>query len=455
MQTNKATSSRIKEGTNTNLVIVPSNQHESAFYGLAKAAGDSTQGSSDNPVGQYTSGAIGKIQSMFGLSDDMELIEAVAEHRETENLFDGNFDETGYINNSGEDASSNNYKRTSTYYPIDGSTYSTLYSYNEDNGGTTDLFFYASDKTYISKVDLSGVSQSKTIPSNAAYFRLHRNATKTKHITLTYTYQGKYIPYRRWIGIKSGCVGYNALDEDARTYANPLYGKNILVFGDSIWGNDRTDGVCDFLAAYSGANVYNGAVGGTNITDLRTTDSPAYLPFDGVNIVHALMTDTWTDQEANKASVISYVADETLPMLEALDVSSLDMIILSYGRNDITTSETLAEIQTALETIIDDIQSHYPSIRILVLTPIWSMFASKTIDGDSYTSTNGMTLRSLADGLMTKAKAKHVSSCDMLENMQLSQNTMATYMDSDEVHLNAKGNAMYAHIVHGKLRSLF
>ena len=213
--------------------------------------------------------------------------------------------------------------------------------------------------------------------------------------------------------------------------------------------------MCDFLAAYSGANVYNGAVGGTNITNLRTTDSPAYLPFDGVNIVHALMTDTWTDQEANKASVISYVAEDTLPMLEALDVSSLDMIILSYGRNDITTSETLAEIQTALETIIDDIQSHYPTIRILVLTPIWSMFASKTIDGDSYTSTSGMTLRSLADGLMTKAKAKHVSSCDMLENMQLSQNTKATYMDSDEVHLNAKGNAMYAHIVHGKLRSLF
>ena len=384
-----------------------------------------------------------------------DLVDSVAEKRETLNLFDGNFDEIGYINNSGEDASSNNFKRTSTYYPIDGTTYSTLYSYNLDNGGTTNIMFYNSSKEYLGKADIAGISQSKSIPSGTAFFRIYRDKAKTKGISITYTYQGKFIPYRRWTGIKSGCVGYNALDEDARAYANPLYGKNILVFGDSIWGNDRTDGVCDFLAAYSGANVYNGAVGGTNITNLRTTDSPAYLPFDGVNIVHALMTDTWTDQEANKASVISYVATDTLPMLEALDVSSLDMIILSYGRNDITTSETLAEIQTALETIIDDIQSHYPTIRILVLTPIWGMFASKTIDGDSYTSTSGMTLRSLADGLMTKAKAKHVSSCDMLENMQLSQYTKATYMDSDEVHLNAKGNAMYAHIVHGKLRSMF
>ena len=47
----KAQPADIKLGTNNYLPIVPNNQHESAFYGLAKAAGDTTQSQSDNAIG--------------------------------------------------------------------------------------------------------------------------------------------------------------------------------------------------------------------------------------------------------------------------------------------------------------------------------------------------------------------------------------------------------------------
>lgn len=46
--------------------VSPTWQHESAFYGLAKAAGDSTQSSSDNAVGTYTTEAKAAIRSMIG-----------------------------------------------------------------------------------------------------------------------------------------------------------------------------------------------------------------------------------------------------------------------------------------------------------------------------------------------------------------------------------------------------
>lgn len=46
--------------------IVPARQHEAVFYGLAKAAGDSTQSASANAVGTYTDSAKDKIQSMLG-----------------------------------------------------------------------------------------------------------------------------------------------------------------------------------------------------------------------------------------------------------------------------------------------------------------------------------------------------------------------------------------------------
>ena len=50
-------------------VITPYSQHKAAFYGLARAAGDTTQASSTNTVGNYTQDAKTSIQDMLGISD--------------------------------------------------------------------------------------------------------------------------------------------------------------------------------------------------------------------------------------------------------------------------------------------------------------------------------------------------------------------------------------------------
>lgn len=62
-----ATSSYVKAGSNYFRSLVPAIQHESAFYGLAKAAGDATQASSANAVGTYTDDAKSAIQTMLGI----------------------------------------------------------------------------------------------------------------------------------------------------------------------------------------------------------------------------------------------------------------------------------------------------------------------------------------------------------------------------------------------------
>ena len=63
----KASDANVKTGTESMKPIVPSNQHMSTFYGLAKAAGDSTQSSSSNSVGTYTDNAKDAIQQMLGV----------------------------------------------------------------------------------------------------------------------------------------------------------------------------------------------------------------------------------------------------------------------------------------------------------------------------------------------------------------------------------------------------
>ena len=59
----------MKQGTTNNAVVTPGRQHRAVFYGLAKAAGDTTQTRSSNAVGAYTAEAKSAIKTMLGVVD--------------------------------------------------------------------------------------------------------------------------------------------------------------------------------------------------------------------------------------------------------------------------------------------------------------------------------------------------------------------------------------------------
>ena len=65
---NTAPDNVIKAGSNSYAPITPSNQSKATFYGLAKAAGDTTQSVSDNAVGTYTDEAKAAIKNMLGIT---------------------------------------------------------------------------------------------------------------------------------------------------------------------------------------------------------------------------------------------------------------------------------------------------------------------------------------------------------------------------------------------------
>ncbi len=75
---NAAAKSVIKAGDDQVKPIVVNHQHEAAFYGLAKAAGDSTQSASANAVGTYTAEAKAKIKAMLGIDEWELLVDATA-----------------------------------------------------------------------------------------------------------------------------------------------------------------------------------------------------------------------------------------------------------------------------------------------------------------------------------------------------------------------------------------
>ena len=73
MIVNPPSNDEIKNGNDNFKPIVPSKQSQSTFYGLAKAAGDTTQAASDNAVGTYTDDAKTAIRTMLGAVGDVQV----------------------------------------------------------------------------------------------------------------------------------------------------------------------------------------------------------------------------------------------------------------------------------------------------------------------------------------------------------------------------------------------
>jgi len=68
LQINTPSDANIKQGYGVYVPIVAQKQHQSVFYGLAKAAGHDEKDST-LPVGQYTPEAQTAIRTMLGLED--------------------------------------------------------------------------------------------------------------------------------------------------------------------------------------------------------------------------------------------------------------------------------------------------------------------------------------------------------------------------------------------------
>ena len=65
LKINAAGAANVKSGSSSYAPIVTARQHDAAFYGLAKAAGDTTQSASSNAVGTYTDAAKSAISTML------------------------------------------------------------------------------------------------------------------------------------------------------------------------------------------------------------------------------------------------------------------------------------------------------------------------------------------------------------------------------------------------------
>lgn len=236
--------------------------------------------------------------------------------------------------------------------------------------------------------------------------------------------------------------------------------QTILCLGDSIFGNDGQ--IPQYLAQLTGAEVIRGAIGGSRVS---AKAGSAFAPLDGENLVQALTSGDWTAQDSAVASLqdaYTWLPDR-IATLKAVDMSAVDLVIMNWGTNDYTSGQTIEDVCAAYGVVIDSLQSTYPELRILITTPIWRYFDDaedgSKVNGDNkvYTEDGGdATLKEIAEAIEAFAKEKRISVLNAYQNMPLSYNTATTYFDAnDKTHLNAKGNMVYAHLLNGKIRTMY
>lgn len=298
--------------------------------------------------------------------------------------------------------------------------------------------------------------------NDAKVFDLTKSITYTSGAYMTGTYTASADGYLVFVYADNSAQDdvyvefTEIIPDNVRLYyrEEKLHDLDILLLGDSLFGNDGE--INDFLNDKFNSSV-NGAFGGTSVSIRSGADDFKY--FDGVNLVTALTTQTWTDQDAaaaNLAGTYTWVPDR-LAALKAVDMQSIDLIVMDWGTNDYTQGKTIAEIVTAYDSVIDMLQTAYPTIRLLITTPLWRYF------GDPVDNENGdnkvynvSTLKEIVEAIETFAKDKRISVLNAYQNVPLSYATASTFFDTGSgVHLNLTGNEVYAGYIIGKIRTMY
>lgn len=218
-------------------------------------------------------------------------------------------------------------------------------------------------------------------------------------ITQTHTDAGTYgknVSYKVFVWEKSSIIPMVG----SQLYSSALAGKKIAVFGDSI--SAPANGYVTMLANATGAEVINGAVGGSRVLDRADSDSFGKYKVDLQNIVDGLITTgyDWSTQESYSSAtpnVLNY---------KNMDLSNTDAAIIWIGTNDYGTNVNIADFETAVEDVLDKLTSNYPDLKIILASPIYRArgAAGDGRHSDAYPNTQGDYLREFGEVFKTLSK---------------------------------------------------
>lgn len=236
-------------------------------------------------------------------------------------------------------------------------------------------------------------------------------------------------------------------------------GKKIIWLGDSIHAYAKPDGVTiPYLFQYhSGAKCYNWAQGGMT---MALTGTANYDPYSGVGMVDALVSGDFSDQETYASEDHGTAQGnfaEQLAEMEAIDMSTVDAIIIEFGTNDALKQVTVDNADNALDTnttggalryMIKTLLTAYPSIKIAVCN-VQKM--SGYLDGDQTISYDSKTQNGVIESVCADLSVPVI---DIYNLLGLNEYTSSTLL-SDGLHRSHNGKLRQVQIIENMMCTYF
>lgn len=277
--------------------------------------------------------------------------------------FENMFDKTTitvnkYVSNTGVLTNSTILSLSDFIPVVEGQTYTVTKGYSSQGG------YYDSNKNWISAIN--GTEQniwSFTIPVNCTFIRLNMMDTVIDSWMMIKgtTYPSGYSPYGAtisWLNVKDESISYDKLNSDLKTKVDSLSSKwkekIIVCFGDSITWYD--------------GNNYN-----ANTTEAGT-------------IVKGY--ESYIREKLESTVINEGVSGNTTPQIntriKAYDFNGIDIVTILAGTNDFRdmATEQIGTMQPiggtfdnttfigAYQESVEYILNNYPSIKLILFTPI-------------------------------------------------------------------------------------
>ena len=250
-------------------------------------------------------------------------------------------------------------------------------------------------------------------------------------------------------------------DENGKMIVNDA--SNIVVFGNAPFADDRgsSDNLASLIAKETGATVYNCSISGSYLAAQHTNFDPTLAPMDAyclywlVNLASGVSLDGYYNDAAEAlGDKTPPEAEEVVNTLKTLDFNTIDTVAIMYDATDYLMGNAMynddnptdpTQFTGNLEASIEVLQSLYPQIRIIVMSPTYAY----AIDEDGNYVSSDIYIYNGRDVLSTyvikECYSANLHSVSFMDNLygSITEDNAKEYL-TDNLHLNVKGRKLIA-----------
>ncbi len=238
--------------------------------------------------------------------------------------------------------------------------------------------------------------------------------------------------------------------------------KTILAFGNAPFADDRdsADNLANLIADSTGATVYNCSVSGSYLAAQQPNFMADKSPMDVYCFYWLVALAIGKENTAYFEQAAAALGENTPPeaqevvdTLTAIDLNTVDVITVMYDASDYlmghemyddANSTNIQQFTGNLEAGIEFLQSNYPNIRIIVMSPT---YAYAVDEEGNYVSSD---MYRYGQDVLSTYVIKEYSSCadrsvSFIDNLYgtITEDNAKEYL-TDNLHLNVAGRKLVA-----------